>query len=142
MTDALHVSSDLHGGTAGVVDDRFYREIFAYLGAQHAPALSRQAFAFQRALWSWDFAAASALADTLAPDAAAGGSWYPVDDLRDGATIAKLALGDVDGARRVWVQLQPRTKRRPDSVRSLLIGAYVIAADRARKAHGTTQPAR
>ena len=142
MSDALRVSNDLHGGTAGVVDEHFYGEVFAYLAAHHAPPLARQSFAFQRALWSYEFAAASALADTLAPDVVAGGTWYPADDLRDGGTIAKLALGDVDGARAYWVALQPRSKRRPDSVRSLLIGAYVIAADRARRAHGVTQPAR
>ena len=142
MTDALQVSRDLHGGTAGVVDEHFYTEVSKYLAAQHAPAVTRQVFTFQRALWSYDFVAASALADTLGPDVAAGSTWYPADDLRDGGAIAKLALGDVDGARKYWVLLQPRTKRRPDSVRSLLIGAYIIAADRARKAHGSTQPAR
>src|SRR5262249_50913014 len=126
---------------AGVVDEKFYRAILAYIAAVHGPAQARQAFAFQRALWSWDFAPASALADTLARDEA-GGTGYPAGDPRRGGPIARLALGDVDGARKMWVGLQPRAKRRPDSVRSLLIGAYVIAADRARKTQGPAKPVR
>ena len=142
MGDALKVSSDLHGGTAGVVDEHFYGEIFAYLAAQRAPAITKQAFAFQRALWSYDFKKASVLADSLAPDVLAGSTWYPADDLRDGGTVAKLALGDVAGARELWHALAPRGKRRPDSIRSLLIGAYVIAADRAQKARSPAAASR
>ena len=134
MTDALQLSADLHGGTAGVADEAFYRSIFAYLAAQHAPTGARQAFAFQHALRVYDFTAASALADSLLPAAKTNAGWYPVDDLRDGGTIAKLAAGDVPGARHYWVDLAHKAARPADSIRSLLIGAYIIAADRAQRA--------
>jgi len=140
MTDAFQVAADIHGGTAGVVDEPFYRGVFAYMAAQRAPAGARQAFAFQRALWSYDFTAASALADSLLPMAASGLAWYPVDDLREGGTVAKLARGDVMGARAYWKALEPRAVRKPDAVRSLLLGAYIIQADRAMRASKRTAP--
>ncbi|HUO51908.1 MAG TPA: fused MFS/spermidine synthase [Gemmatimonadaceae bacterium] len=138
LADAFAVSADLHGGTAGVIDSAFYREVFAYLGAQRAPAGARQAFAFQRALYSYDFPAAAALADSLAPAAIAGATWYPVDDLREGGAVAKLALGDIHEAHAFWKALEPRAVRKTDAVRSLLMGAYMIQADQARK--GAAQP--
>jgi hypothetical protein len=126
--DALAVEKDLHGGTAGVADEDFYKGIFAYLAAQHAPATARQALAYMHALARFDFPAMSALADSLNP---AGIGWVPVDDLRDGGTIAKLKIGDSRGAHKFWKELEPRTTRPADHVRSLLINAYTIETDKA-----------
>jgi predicted membrane-bound spermidine synthase len=138
MVDALAVEKDLHGGTAGVVDEDFYKGIFAYLAAQHAPAGARQTFAFMHALALFDFTAMSALGDSLNPTA--GVTWINVDDLRDGGTIAKLKLGDVKGARAYWNDLGRRTTRPPTHVRSLLINAYMIAVDRAQRARRGQPP--
>ena len=52
----------------------------------------------------------------------------------------KLALGDVSGARAYWKGLSARATRRHENVRSLLIGAYVIAADKAKKAAAPAAP--
>ena len=135
MVDALAVEQLLHGGTAGVADEDFYRRIFAYLNAQHAPVGPRQAFSFLHALSLYDFAIAAALADSLSPAVESGAGWYPPDALRDGGTIAKLRVGDAEGAAKYWNGLAKRAARPPDHVRTLLIASYVIAANEARKGH-------
>jgi hypothetical protein len=140
MTDALAVEKDLDGGTAGVVDEDYFRSVNGYMAAQHAPAGARQAFAFVRAFSLQDFRAASALADSLNPGES-GTSWLPLDDLRDAGTVAKIRTGDVPGARTYWKELGKRGTRGDNQVRSLLIVAYMIAADKAQRAHGAAAPA-
>ncbi len=140
-TDALAVERDLDGGTAGVVDEDYFRSVNAYLAAQHAPAGARQTFAFVRAFSLQDFRAASALADSLDPGEY-GTTWLALDDLRDAGTVAKIRVGDVAGARTYWKALGKRGARADDHVRSLLIVAYMIAADKAQRTHGVvTAPA-
>jgi predicted membrane-bound spermidine synthase len=129
--DAQVVERELHGGTAGVVDEDFYRELFAYIASQRGPAGALQAFAFLRAVSRYDWPAASALADSLT--AGPGPGWLNVNELRDGGTVAKLAVGDVDGARAYWVRLGPQATRPPNSVRSLLIVSYIASGARAEK---------
>ena len=142
MVDAFAVERDIHGGTAGVADEDFYRSLFAYLAAQKAPAAARQAFGFLHALSVYDFKTASVLADSLYPAAERGASWYPVDDLRDGATIAKLRLGDVDGAMKYWRGLVEPL----DPFRGALAHADDLLVHRAgergspRPGHGASRP--
>jgi spermidine synthase len=132
--DALAVEGDLDGGTSGVADEDFYRRIYAYLAAQRAPAATRQSFAFLHALSVYDFPAASALADSLLPAALDGDSWYPVEDLREGGTVAKLRLSNVDGAGAYWFALAKQAKRPNDDLRTLLVRAYLVAAKGAQRA--------
>jgi hypothetical protein len=140
MVDALAVERDIHGGTAGVADEEFYRSLYSYLTAQKAPAAVQQSFGFLHALSVYDFKAASVLADSLYPAAERGASWYPVDDLRDGATIAKLRLGDVDGATAYWRGLSSRSARPTSHLRTLMMFSYIVAANEARRA-AVTAPA-
>jgi len=143
MVEAFAVERDIHGGTAGVADEDFYRSVFAYLATQKAPAAARQAFGYLHALSVYDFKTASAIADSLYPAAERGASWVPVDDLRDGATIAKLRLGDVDGAMKYWRGLSNRSTRTAAHLRTLMIFSYIVQANEARRAPGAdgTPPA-
>ncbi len=129
---ALDVERDIHGGTAGVADERFYGELDAFMGRAHAPAAARRSIAFRHALARWDFAAAKALADSLTPAALRWESWISNDEIREGAMVSLLKLGDAAGARRMWVTLAPVATRRPDALRSLLLNSYLIDAYRKR----------
>jgi hypothetical protein len=94
----------------------------------HAPERARQSLALRHALASWNFAAASALADSLAPAALTYDAWMSADEIREGGTIAKLKLGDPLAARKFWVSLSPVATRPADSIRSLLLDSYLIDA--------------
>ena len=121
----------MDGGTAGVVDESFYGRLERYLDRMKAPQEVRQAVAFMHGLAAWDFAAASRAADGLRQPAAEGLSWLPVDQLRDGAVVAKLCSGDAAGARRYFKALAARSERRPGDLRTILLQAYLDAAEAA-----------
>jgi len=129
-SSALSVERYIHAGTAGVAWEPFYSSLATYMARAHAPAQARQAIDFRHALALWDFKAASALADSLAPAALAGESWSQVDEVREGGVVAKLKLGDALGARKLWVALSPVATRNSDALRSLLLNSYIIDAYR------------
>ncbi len=121
VTTALEAERDVHGGTAGVIDSAFYASLARYMNANHAPSGASEAIAFRRALAGWDFAGAARAADSLVPLAEHGTDWIGVDELRQGATVARLVLGDSTGARRIWRTLADRATR--GDLRGLLISA-------------------
>jgi spermidine synthase len=125
MRDLVRAEQELHGGTAGVMDSAFYATVKRYVDRQGAPEPVRQALAFLSGIASWDFPAASRAADALVPRAATGEDWLPPDVLRDGAVVAKLRIGDREGARAVYAALRKRTNRKPTDVRSYLLAAHV-----------------
>jgi hypothetical protein len=121
------VESDLHGPAAGEADERFYGSLMRYLARAKAPAVTVNTAEFMRALAAWDFPAASAAADRVMADPTVGTGWVPPDMLRDGAVVAKLMIGDVAGARRVYDRL---TFGGATDLKSRLLGAYLAAAER------------
>jgi hypothetical protein len=127
-SSALEVERYIHAGTAGVAWEPFYASLAAYMKRAHAPDQARQSIDFRHALALWDFKSASALADSLTPAALAGESWTQVDEIREGGVVAKLKVGDAVGARKLWVVLSPVATRNSDSLRSLLLNSYIIAA--------------
>ena len=131
---ALTVERDIHGGTAGVADEAFYDKLNSFMERVHAPPQARQTIAFRHALAAWDFKAAVALSDSLTPVTLAWDSWILPDEVREGGMVARLKLGDVVGARQFWVKLGPASTRASDALRSLLLKAYIIDADRKRHA--------
>jgi len=131
---ALTVERDIHGGTAGVADEPFYVRLESFMAHAHAPTQARQTIQFRHALAAWDFKAAAALADSLTPSALAFDSWILPDEVREGGAVARLELGDPEGARALWVRLAPAATRSPDALRSLLLNAYIIDAYRKRHA--------
>jgi predicted membrane-bound spermidine synthase len=138
LRSALAVERDLHGGTAGVVDTAFYDATQAYAARHGAPHGVRDALAFQRALAAWDWRAASRLADSLLAEASAGRSWMDVDDLRDGAVVAKLRAGDVAGARRSFDALLGKGERRVGNLRLRLLDSYIREAEGERRGRTPT----
>ena len=48
-----------------------------------------------------------------------------MDDFLDGAVIAKLKVGDVEGAQRFFDELAPRRLRSAGDLRSVLIRSYL-----------------
>ena len=129
-SSALDVERYIHAGTAGVAYEPYYASLATYMARAHAPAQARQSIDFRHALARWDFKSASLLADSLAPAALAGDSWSQPDELREGGVVAKLKLGDVTGARKLWVTLARVATRSADALRSVLLNAYVIEAYR------------
>ena len=129
-SSALEVERYIHAGTAGVAWEPFYASLAAYMKRAHAPAKVRQSIDFRHALALWNFKAASALADSLAPDALAGKSWSQVDEIREGGVVAKLKIGDAVGARKLWVSLSKAATRNSDALRSVLLDSYIIDAYR------------
>ncbi|MEJ7809474.1 MAG: fused MFS/spermidine synthase [Gemmatimonadaceae bacterium] len=132
MRDVVTTEHDLHGGTAGVADEEFYRAVRDFADRHAAPHGVRDAIAFLHGLATWDFAEASSAADGLLEPARDGTSWIAdVDELRDGAVVAKLRTGDVAGARRYFAALAGQSQRRRTDLRVSLLQAYLRAAEHA-----------
>ncbi|MEP6620844.1 MAG: fused MFS/spermidine synthase [bacterium] len=128
---AIRESEEMRaGGTAGVADSAFYVAVNRYLDAQHAPTEARATIAFLHGLAAWDFAEASRAAGVLVPLAVKGDLWMPADELREGAVLARLKLGDVRGARSVFDALAPRSARDVNDVRPQLLNAWIAASEK------------
>ena len=130
------MGDDLDGGTAGVADEAFYAQARAYAERHGAPAGAREAIAFKHAMAGWNFAEAARAADRLAELQGKQQGWLNADELRDGAVIAKLHLGDVAGARRTMEALAKTSRRGPGDLRTLLLTAYVERAEQQRQVAG------
>lgn len=122
MTEA---EGNRYGGTSGYADRQFYAEIERYLTRHAAPPEVRAAVEFREAISGWDFARAVRAAAPLITATREGKTWIPPDELRDGATVAHLASGDVSGARRVFARLAPFSQRRPTDFRTALLLSYL-----------------
>jgi spermidine synthase len=118
-----------NGGTAGTMDQEFYREIVRFMERHNAPAPARDVVAFRRGLAGWDFADAAAAGGRLIP-LAQKGHWIAPDELRDGLVIARLHLRDVRGARQALDTLFPISRRPVTDLRSQLLMAYVQTAEK------------
>jgi spermidine synthase len=127
------VERDRFGGTRGYVDEAFYADINRYLERWKAPDGVRAAVEFRRGTLGWDFARAARAAEPLVASALQGRHWLPPDELRDGAVSAHLALGDPNGAARIFESLAPSSRRPDGDFRSALLAAYVQAAEERRK---------
>ncbi len=100
-TLTAEVEELLHGGTAGVADTLFYVRLFDYLRGQEAPLEARAAADFLYGAAAWDHERASRAAGILLDPAEAGEDWVPRVQLLEGGVLARLALGDAEGAREV-----------------------------------------
>ena len=131
----LNVERVVHAGTAGVVDEEFYAPIYTYLRQVKAPTDVLDAVDFMHALAAWDYPAVATSGDrVIAHTLRTKRALMPAETLRDATVIAKLATGDVTGARKVFDALASSVKRDPEDVRSALLGAYLVSAEKANKA--------
>ncbi len=128
VADTIAIEDDLHAGSAGAVDERFYGLLHAHMERHAAPPDATAALRFVEALGRWDFAAAAQLADRLLPAAREGRAWVPPRVLLDGGVLAKLQQGDVEGAKALRSALTPQSGRPPGDLRRLLIDAYIAQA--------------
>ena len=110
-----------------MADERFYARTAEYLDRTAPPAGVRASVAFLHGLATWDFAQASRAADVLLADHPAV-QWLPDDLLRDGATVARLRLGQTLRADSVWVGMAPLSARNRGDLRTLLITAHLLDA--------------
>ena len=134
VRELLEVESRLHGGTAGVVDSAFYRDVFTWLERVDAPHEAFTVARFMRALAGWDFEDASFQGDVLVETRVWSQVWLPLDYMRDGMVTAKLITGDLAGARARYDGLASGL-RDQDQLVSLILGAHLVRAEqRARSA--------
>ena len=132
---AVRESEELRsGGSAGVADSAFYAALQRYMDAQRAPAAARASIAFLHGLAAWDFAEARRASEVLIPLAVKGDLWMPADALREGAVLARLKLGDVQGARRALDALAHISARDVNDVRPQLLDAWITARAAAQRA--------
>ena len=122
------------GGTSGVADTAFHAALERYMDAQHAPPEARASVAFLHGMATWDFAEAWRTSEVLLPLAAKGDLWMPVDELREGAAVARLMLGDIKGARHAMELLAATSTRDANDVRPQLLNAWITARAAAQQA--------
>jgi hypothetical protein len=97
----------------------------AYMRRAHAPPEAEAGIDFLHGIAFWDFAEASRAAAPLIGAAQRGSQWLPGDLLRDGATVARLRIGDVAGARDAFARLARYSRRRASDLRTRLLAARV-----------------
>jgi hypothetical protein len=121
----------LDGGTAGVADESFYARLRAYAARANAPAPARAAIEFLHGLASWDFASASRAGQMLI-DARLRDSvdWLPISLVRNGIVVARIQLGDFDGARAAFKAYSRNVDEDPFTAR--VLAAYLLDQERHR----------
>ena len=121
----------LHGGTAGVADEAFYMRLRAYAARANAPVPTRAAIEFLHGLASWDFANASR-AGQLLIDARIRDTvdWLPISLVRNGVVVARIQLGDFEGARAAFKAYARNADEDPFTAR--VLAAYLLDQERRR----------
>lgn len=121
----------LHGGTAGVADEPFYARLRSYEQRADAPAPARAAVDFLHGLAAWDFAEASragqALIDARLHERV---DWLPISLVRNGVVVARIQLGDFEGARAAFQAYASNADEDPFTAR--VLAAYLLDQERRR----------
>jgi spermidine synthase len=118
-----------NGAKAGAADDEFYGSLYQFMSRHSAPEPARDVVAFRQGMASWNFSKAIAAADRLMPLAMNQRRWISADELRDGMVVAHLNMGNAGAARKSLNSLAKFSTRAPSDLRSLLLEAYVQAAE-------------
>jgi hypothetical protein len=116
VSDFVSADSSLQGGTAGVADERFYRDVEHFLDATKAPSAVRRAVAFYHGVAAWDFNEVAKAGDALIGELDAKHTWIAEETLRIGTVLAKAKLGDIAGARATYDRLRPASPTVADLV--------------------------
>ena len=119
------------GGAQGVADTAFYQGVYRYLDRHRAPPPVRSVVDFYYGMASWDFAKVAYATDRLLPEFRRGHQWITPDELRDGAVVARLKLGDAGAARRLFRVLGPLSARPIGSFQSQLLLSHILKAEAA-----------
>ena len=118
------------GGSVGIADTALFAAADRALARQSPPAEARAAVEFLRGLAGHDFVQVARASLPLIAAARRGDDWLAPDLVRDGAVMAGLRTGDVRGARAAMIVLTPRSSRTTNDVRSQLLAAWVLDAER------------
>jgi hypothetical protein len=129
LNDFTVMETLVHGAAQGTADVGFYTAVERYLEKWAAPRGVRDVVGLRRAAAAWDFPTAAERSAALMERVLAGEHLISPDDLLDVAVTARLRMGDAPGARAAFEQLLPRSTRRPDDLRLLLLGAHVLQAE-------------
>ena len=122
------MEADLHGGSAGVIDSAFYRDIYGYMRRVKAPAEAKAAVDYLHALAAWDYPGVARAGSLLMADAQRGSFWLGPDLLRDGMVTAELMAGNAPAARDVFIALAQQSQRDPTDLRTMVLEALVREA--------------
>ncbi|HZI42166.1 MAG TPA: hypothetical protein VFD67_10700, partial [Gemmatimonadaceae bacterium] len=121
----------VHGGTSGAVDEPFYARLRAYTARANAPGPARAAIDFLHGLASWNFAEASRAGQTLIDakrlDAI---DWLPISLVRNGVVVARIQLGDFEGARAAFKAYSRNVD--VDAFTARVLAAYLLDQERRR----------
>jgi hypothetical protein len=98
-TQFSEVESDLHHGTAGVIDEDFYRKSLDYATRNGAPEALLAAVRFQLGIANWDWDAVIESISLLEAESRARRPWVNAEVLRDGAMVAYIKTGRSPEAR-------------------------------------------
>jgi hypothetical protein len=117
----------VHGDVQGLADGEFYGNVERFLELVDAPGFVRDAIAFRHGLATWDFQLVSQAGERMLQSVVNRENRIPPDDYLDGMVVAKLRLGDVRSARRIFDQVAPLSSRAPTDLRLRLLNAYIEA---------------
>jgi predicted membrane-bound spermidine synthase len=128
------IERDRYGGTNGYADEAFYAEIYRFLARHKAPAPVQAVVEFRHGVTGWNFPRAVRAAEALIAAALDRKGWMPPDELREGTVVARLATGDIEGARQAFESLAPLSRRPTGDFRIALLSAYIQAAQAQKQA--------
>jgi hypothetical protein len=118
----------VHGASRGVADEGFYDSTRTFLARVDAPLPIRHVVEFRHGLAAWDFPAAVRAGTALYPSVTANAGLIPPEEYLDGMIAASLAVGDIEGAVRVFATVGPLSGRSTRDFRMLLLASYLQAA--------------
>ena len=131
FTGMIEVEGDRHQGTMGVVDSAWYERVERYMVEQSAPRDGISALRFLRAAVTYDWVTAAREAETQMTARDRGRQWLPLPILCDAVVLARLRVGDVNGARAVFLRLSAASGRGSGDLRTMLLDAHLAAAEAA-----------
>lgn len=125
FAELLLVERDLHAGTLGSIDARWYADVERYLATAAAPEGAKSAWRFLRAAVTYDWPRAAAEVPRQIAERDRGTAWLPPALLLDAAVLARLRSGDASGAKAAFARLSDAAGRSPDDVRTRMLEALL-----------------
>ena len=139
VQDVTASELDLHAGSAGVADERFYRPLFAFLDRTHPPAEARAAVEFLHGMASWDWAQVQRASEPLRKALLERRAWLDPQMVREVSVIGRLRSGDVEGAAST-IRRFSAAATQPPTFRDHLLANYVLSAEQAQRSGARDRP--